>query len=94
MEEKEREERIKQIVSLIGDVLENVGMPRNIREAMESAKKKLDEEGGDIEVKIGIAINYLTEVSEDVNISPYARSQLWKILSALEAVKTRKSESE
>jgi len=82
-----KDEKIKQVIQLMDMILEDVAMPKNIRTAMEAARTKLKEPGGDADVRAGGAIYCLGEVSEDINLSAHARIQIWNVLSALETVK-------
>ena len=80
-----REERIGQIVSVIDNVLQDMSVPRNVKRAMEDAKRRLNEQGDPV-VRAGGAIYSLEGLSEDVNLPPHARTQIWQILSALESI--------
>jgi len=81
----ERDEKIQQIVTLIEMVLEDMSVPRNVKRAMEDAKRRLKEKEDPV-VRAGGAIYCLEGLSEDVNLPPHARTQIWQILSALESI--------
>ncbi|VVB73961.1 Uncharacterised protein [uncultured archaeon] len=81
----ERDVKIGQIVSLIDMVLEDMSVPRNVKRAMEDAKRRLNEKEDPV-VRAGGAIYSLEGLSEDVNLPPHARTQIWQILSALESI--------
>jgi uncharacterized protein (UPF0147 family) len=81
----ERDEKIRQIVTLIEMVLEDMSVPRNVKRAMEDAKRRLNEKEDPV-VRAGGAIYSLEGLSEDVNLPPHARTQIWQILSALESI--------
>jgi Uncharacterized protein conserved in archaea len=84
-QDNEREEKIKQIISLMDLMLEDMSVPRNVKKSVEDAKKRLLEKG-DPTVRAGAAVYYLEEMSEDINLPPHARTQIWQILSALESI--------
>ena len=86
MEADEREEKIRQIISLMDLLIENMSVPRNVKKAIEEGKRRLQEKGDSV-VRAGSAIYGLEEVSEDINLPPHARTQIWQILSALEMIK-------
>jgi len=86
MGNEHKEEKIKQILNVMDMMLSDVAMPKNIKTAVETARTKL-REPGDPDVRAGGAIYCLNEVSEDINLSAHARTQIWSILSALETVK-------
>lgn len=81
----DRDEKIRQIVTLIDMVLEDMSVPRNVKRAMEDAKRRLNEKEDPV-VRAGGAIYSLEGLSEDVNLPPHARTQIWQILSALESI--------
>ncbi len=80
------EEKLKHIIEMMDSVLEDTSVPRNIRRAIAEAKEKLlsDDE---LVVKVSAAIYLIEPVTADVNIPPHARTQVWAIMSALEAIK-------
>jgi hypothetical protein len=80
------EEKIEQIISLMNLLMEDMSVPRNIKKAVEEARRRLQEKGDPV-VRAGGAIYSIGEVSEDINLPPHARTQIWHILSALETVK-------
>ncbi|NOX71142.1 MAG: hypothetical protein GXO64_00390 [Candidatus Micrarchaeota archaeon] len=76
-------ERIKE---LLEDVLNDHGMPRTIRTALEESLATLGDEE-DINVKLASIISALDEASGDPNISSYARTRIWNLMSELESMK-------
>ena len=80
---------IGDVLDLIDDVLNDTTLPKNVRKALEEAKKALNE-SQDISVKVMKAIYLIDEVIEDPNLMPHTRMQLWNVMSALEAVKVKK----
>lgn len=81
----EKEEKISQVISLIDILLQDISVPRNVKKAIEDAKKRLLEKG-DPTIRAGAAIYYIQEISEDINLQQHARTQVWQILSALESI--------
>ena len=86
MSNEHKDEKIKQILEIMDMMINDVAMPKNIRTAVDTARTKL-REPGEPDVRVGSAIYCLNEVSEDINLSAHARTQIWNILSALETVK-------
>lgn len=81
-------EDIEPIVKLLTDIIDDRRVPRNIRAAVEEAKKNLIEESGkDWDVKVSSAISMLDEIINDPNMPSYTRTQIWNIVSMLESVK-------
>ena len=79
---------IKPIVKLLTEITEDRTVPRNIRAAAEEAKKDLTErtENG-WDIRLSSAISVLDEIINDPNMPMYTRTQIWNIVSMLEAVK-------
>lgn len=88
MKKEEMEAKIAQAVGMMNFLLQDMSVPRNIKRAVEEGKRRLQEQGDPI-VRAGAAIYSLTEVSEDINLPPHARTQLWGALSLLEQIKAK-----
>ncbi len=80
------ESKIQPVIEMIDAVLEDSSVPKNIRKALADAKMRL-RGNEDVIVRVGAAIYLIEPVSEDVNMPAHARTQIWAIISALEAVK-------
>ncbi|MEW6748550.1 MAG: UPF0147 family protein [Candidatus Micrarchaeota archaeon] len=79
---------IKEISTMIGDMVNDTSIPKNIRRALSEAKSRLesDEENN---VKLSAAIYVIESIAEDINMPPHARTQIWAIISALESLSDR-----
>lgn len=77
---------VEEIKALLEDVLNDHGMPRNIRLALEDSIDELDNEE-DTNMKLASIISALDEASGDPNISSYARTRIWNLVSELETMK-------
>lgn len=76
------------IVKLLTGIIEDRTVPRNIRAAVEEAKKELTEESNSTwDIRLSSAISVLDEITNDPNMPMYTRTQIWNIVSMLEAVK-------
>lgn len=78
---------IEAIAELMDTVLDDHAVPRNIRGAVEEAKKVILSATDD--VALSRAIYLLDDVSNDVNLPPHSRTDLWTIISELEALKEK-----
>lgn len=85
-DEKKNEETIAQIKQQIDMLLNDNSVPRNVKAALEEAKKALAQAEGGYSVKSSAATYKIDEVSNDINLPPYARTVIWNILSLLESV--------
>lgn len=77
---------VEEIIGLMDEVLEDSSVPKNIRKAVGDAKQRLQSED-DLVVKVSSAIYSIESITEDVNMPPHARMQIWSIISELEALK-------
>jgi uncharacterized protein len=86
-DDKKHEETIAQVKQQIDILLNDNSVPRNVKAALEEAKKALLQDGASYSVKSSTATYKIDEVSNDINLPPYARTVIWNILSLLESVK-------
>jgi len=80
------EERLKQAVALIDQILEDKTVPKNIRDRAEKSKHNLLDKASEMSVRIDKAIQLLDEISEDSNMPVYTRTQVWNIVTLLESI--------
>jgi hypothetical protein len=73
------------IIAELNELLEDASVPKNIKENIERVIKTLNEDG-DPSVKVSKALNELDEVSNDINMQSYTRTQIWNIVSMLEKI--------
>jgi len=79
---------VEPIVKLLTDIAEDRTVPRNIRNAVEEAKKNLTEnKDKDWDVRLSTAISILDEITNDPNIPSYTRTQIWNIVTMIEMAK-------
>ncbi|MCX8179008.1 MAG: UPF0147 family protein [Candidatus Aenigmarchaeota archaeon] len=79
---------IEPILKLVNEIIEDRTVPKNIRSAVEEARKNLTEnDGRDWDVRVSTAISILDEITNDPNIPNYTRIQVWNIVTMLETVK-------
>lgn len=81
------DEEIDALVELMDAVIEDRSVPRNIRAAVEAAKGKVLEHGEEMGVKTTTAIYELDDISNDINMPPHTRTEIWNIISELERIK-------
>jgi hypothetical protein len=83
----EYEERIKQALSILGQISEDTTTPRNIRRAAKESMDALQIREYSPAVRSSNAISLLDEILQDPNMPPYTRVKLWNVMSLLEAIK-------
>ena len=80
----------EQVIPLLKQIADDRTVPRNIREKVEDSIKALQNKQEDPKVSISTAIANLDEASNDVNIPMYTRTQIWNIVTALQALRQDK----
>ena len=77
---------LSHVDELIEGILNDSGVPRNIRKALADAKQRLHgpEEAN---VRVSAAIYLIESISDDINMPPHSRTQIWALMSALESIK-------
>ena len=74
------------ISTMLRDILEDRGVPRNIKASLEESISIL--KGGDSqEEKVASIISVLDDASGDPNLSFHSRTKIWNMVSMLESVK-------
>lgn len=79
--------KLDAVEKILAEILEDRRVPRNIRTAVEEAKKNLTENEREMDVKLSSAISILDEITNDPNIPMYTRTQIWNIVSMLEVAR-------
>lgn len=80
---------LQPVIKMLTEVTEDRSVPRNIRNAAEEAKKNLEENEREPDVKLSTAISILDEITNDPNIPAYTRTQIWNIVSMLELARNQ-----
>ena len=72
-------ESFKEIIEALNNLKTDDALPKNIKIKIVT----LDEDS-DLSSKVGKSLHTLDEISEDLNIQPFIRTQIWNISSMLE----------
>ncbi len=83
----ETEERLKQILDVLGQLAEDTSVPRNIRRGGLNARELLQKKENALDVRAASAIFILDELANDPNIPLHGRTLIWNVISQLETVK-------
>ncbi len=82
------EKELKEIHELMETILADSTVPKNIRKAISDAKLRIEADE-EITVKVSAAVYIIESISDDINMPPHARTQIWGLMSALESVKKK-----
>ena len=75
------------VAELMESILSDTSVPRNIRKAVEEAKNKILDSNEKIDIRVTTSIYLLDDVSNDINMPSHARTEIWQIISELEAIR-------
>lgn len=76
---------LSDVVTYLTELLNDNTVPRNIKTKIETIIRSFHEKT-DLSLKINKALSTLEEISDDNNIQPYTRTQIWNAVSMLEAL--------
>ena len=74
---------LKNVIKMLSSLEQDLTVPKNIRDCVKSVIDALKEKK-EISLKVNKALHILEEVSSDMNMEPYTRTQLLNIVSLLE----------
>ncbi|MBI2541300.1 UPF0147 family protein [Candidatus Woesearchaeota archaeon] len=74
---------LNNLLIILGEVKDDPTVPRNVRTKIEFTISTLKEEV-ELSIKVNKTLNELDEISNDVNLQPYTRTQIWNAISLLE----------
>ena len=77
-------EELGTVLEAISDIQQDSTVPKNIKKKLEGVSTMLQTEEGSAAIHINKALDELGEISDDINIQPYTRTQIWNIVSILE----------
>ena len=74
------------VIDALTELKDDHAVPRNVKTKIESIIILLNDET-ETSIKISRALHEMEEISEDVNMQSYTRTQLFNVVSLLEMVK-------
>ena len=75
----------KRVNELLTDIIEDRGVPRNIKVSIEESLQVLEGTESEAE-KVASILSILDEASSDPNLSLHARTKIWNMMSFLESI--------
>jgi uncharacterized protein (UPF0147 family) len=79
--------KVKDVTATINEIMEDSALPKNIKIKLEEIVSALkDAKGKELKLKADKCLHDLDDISSDVNLQPFVRTQLWSVVSMLEAV--------
>lgn len=77
------QESVGEITKALSILKDDEGLPKNIRAKIDEIIIALTDDT-DLSSKVGKSLHTLDEISEDMNIQPFIRTQIWNVSSMLE----------
>ena len=77
---------IQRSIAMLQMLTEDPTIPRNVRKVADETMKILLDEKKQISLRASLALSKIDEIASDSNIPMHARTKVWEIASALEAV--------
>jgi len=76
---------VNDVIGTLKQLEDDMNIPKNVKSKLQEISKILLEKT-EMSIKINKALNELDEISDDPNLEPYIRTQIWNIVSALEKI--------
>ncbi len=80
----------KEVIELLDRIIQDDGVPRNIRRVASEIKENLLHGKESLAVRAASAISALEEISVDPNVPMYVRTLIWSVSSQLEKIAVEK----
>ena len=79
------EENLQEVLEYLEELKEDNTISKNVREKIRSVIETLSQQA-ELSLKINKAMQILDDISEDIAIQSYTRTQIWNIVSMLESI--------
>jgi hypothetical protein len=76
-------QQCEEIIQALTNLKEDEGVPKNVRSKIDTIISDLQDES-DLSLKVSKSLHNLDEISEDLNLPPFIRTQIWNVSSMLE----------
>ena len=76
---------LQHVIDALHELEQDTLLPKNIKNTVTQSLSIL-QSAEEIRVRVHKALAALESVSEDANIEPFTRTQLWNVVSLLEAI--------
>ncbi len=78
-----KKENLKNIIKALSSLEEDVTVPKNVRDGVKEVINVLKEKK-EMSLKVNKALHILEDISSDMNMEPYTRTQLMNVVGMLE----------
>ncbi len=77
---------LQDIKAILRELADDRKIPKNVRAVIEDAIKELNKEELPAKTRVNTVITMLEEVSNDPNLQPFSRTEIWNVVSMLEMI--------
>lgn len=77
------EEVLTEVKAALAEMLEDTTVPKNVKEKVHNSLQFLNHDI-ELSIKVNKVLSELEELSDDINMQAYTRTQIWNIVSLLE----------
>ena len=81
------EKAIEEVNYILAQIVDDTGIPRNIRRAASNAIKTLKTGEGTLAIRASTSVSLLDDISQDPNCPLHARTKIYQVLSRLETIR-------
>lgn len=78
-------EEMSDLIEMLKELLDDTTVPRNVKTKVQEIINILNVDE-DMSLKVSKALAELEDVSNDTNMQPFTRTQIWNIVSFLETM--------
>ena len=83
---KKVEENVEKIIEHLKQLQKDSTIPRNVKSKFDEMTRLLSNKKEEYGLRINKALNVIEGISEDANLQPYTRTQIWNVASMLESI--------
>jgi uncharacterized protein (UPF0147 family) len=83
---------MNETMKMLDDLISDYSIPRNIRKNIQTAKMKLTQNKGALDVRAATSISTLDEIVNDPNTPGHARTAIYTIMGKLEILQKKASQ--
>ena len=78
--------RVQEVVDLLVELREDSTVPRNVKTRLEGMQKELEDESGELSLKVNKILSDVEDIANDINLPMFIRTQIWNLTSMLEGL--------
>ncbi len=82
---RQRQQALKNVMNALNELEGDMTVPKNIKDKVQLVRAVLQEKT-EVSLRIDKALQEFEEISDDINLQPFTRTQIWNVVSMLEKV--------